>query len=167
MRRISISTILPKRFIPARKGHPSSDLSAQLLQAAHGDAASALTKLESMPAGLTQEEAEKRLAEYGPNALAKDEGHGRLVLLGKALVNPLVILLALLATVSLRDGRRTRGDRDGADGRPRASPSLRAGGAGGLGRQEAPGDDQRDRDRRPRRHGAARCRWPSSCPATS
>ncbi len=104
MRRISISTILPKRFIPARKGHPSSDLSAQLLQAAHGDAASALIKLETMPAGLTQEEAEKRLAEHGPNALAKDEGHGRLVLLGKALVNPLVILLALLATVSLLTG---------------------------------------------------------------
>ena len=104
MRRISISSILPKRFIPARKGNASSDLSAQFLQAAHGDAAGALAKLETAPSGLTQQEAENRLAQHGPNALAKDEGHGRLVLLGKALVNPLVILLALLATVSLLTG---------------------------------------------------------------
>jgi Mg2+-importing ATPase len=104
MRRISIGSILPKRFTPARKGNASSDLSAQLLQAAHGDAAAALARLETAPSGLTQQEAETRLVQHGPNALAKDEGHGRLALLGKALVNPLVILLALLATVSLLTG---------------------------------------------------------------
>jgi P-type Mg2+ transporter len=104
MRRIGISSILPKRLILARKGNASSDLSAQLLQAAHGDAAAALARLETTPSGLTQEEAETRLARHGPNALAKEEGHGRLALLGKALVNPLVVLLALLATVSLLTG---------------------------------------------------------------
>jgi Mg2+-importing ATPase len=104
MPRISISTVLPKRFMPARKGHPASDLSAQLLEAAHGDAATALAKLETVPIGLAQEEAERRLEQYGPNAVAKDEGHGRLLLLGKALINPLVILLTILATVSLLTG---------------------------------------------------------------
>jgi magnesium-transporting ATPase (P-type) len=53
---------------------------------------------------LTQEQAEERLEEHGHNAVAEEEGHGRLALLGKALVNPLVILLSVLATVSLLTG---------------------------------------------------------------
>ncbi|HVO20671.1 MAG TPA: magnesium-translocating P-type ATPase [Anaeromyxobacter sp.] len=100
----SISVILPKRFMPARKASPGSDLSEQILRAAHGDAAAALAALESRPAGLTQEEVEARLEKHGPNAVAKDEGHGRGALLVKALLNPLVILLSVLAVVSLLTG---------------------------------------------------------------
>jgi Mg2+-importing ATPase len=96
--------ILPKRLAPARRGAQANDLSDQLLRAAHGDAPTAIASLRTQPVGLTQEEAERRLEEHGPNAVARDEGHGRAALLGKALVNPLVVLLSLLATVSLLTG---------------------------------------------------------------
>jgi Mg2+-importing ATPase len=99
-----ISVILPKRFVSARRAARVNDLSEQLLQAAHADAVTVIGNLRTQPTGLTQAEAEERLEQCGPNAVAKDEGHGRLVLLGKALVNPLVILLSLLATVSLLTG---------------------------------------------------------------
>jgi len=99
-----MSIVLPKRFLPERKGGHSASVSANVLRAAHAEAASALGELDSQAGGLTQEEAERRLERHGPNAVAKDEGHGRLVLLGKALVNPLVILLSVLATVSLLSG---------------------------------------------------------------
>lgn len=41
---------------------------------------------------------------YGPNVVAGEIRHGRLKILGKALLNPLVVLLSLLATVSLLTG---------------------------------------------------------------
>jgi len=100
----SISVILPKRFISARRATPVNDLSEPLLRAAHGDAAAVLSALETQATGLTQEEAEARLERYGPNAVAKEEGHGRLSLLGRALINPLVILLSVLAVLSLLTG---------------------------------------------------------------
>ncbi len=98
------TTTVPKRFASGRRAVRANDLSEQLLQAAHVDTAATIASLRTQPTGLTQAEAEKRLEEYGPNAVAKDEGHGRLGILGKALVNPLVILLSLLATVSLLTG---------------------------------------------------------------
>ncbi|HTP26798.1 MAG TPA: magnesium-translocating P-type ATPase [Anaeromyxobacteraceae bacterium] len=97
------SIILPKRFVSARRAQ-ATGLSDQLLQAAHAHAAAAVAQLRTQPTGLTQAEAEERLEQHGANAVAKDEGHGRLKLLGKALINPLVILLAVLATVSLLTG---------------------------------------------------------------
>jgi Mg2+-importing ATPase len=100
----AIRDILPKRLAPARAGTQANGLSDQLLQAAHADSAAAITSLRTEPLGLTQEEAERRLEQVGPNAVARDEGHGRLALLRKALLNPLVILLSLLATVSLLTG---------------------------------------------------------------
>lgn len=63
-----------------------------------------LAELETSTAGLSTEEAERRLEEHGPNAVAEDDGHGRLAILGKALLNPLVVLLAILATVSIATG---------------------------------------------------------------
>jgi len=100
----SISVILPTRFISARRATPVNDLSEPLLRAAHGDAAAVLSALETQASGLTQEEAEARFERYGPNAVAKEEGHGRLSLLGRALINPLVILLSVLAVLSLLTG---------------------------------------------------------------
>jgi len=100
----SISTVLPKRFGSGRRLAHANGLSALLLEAAHAEATEAVESVRTRPMGLTQEEADSRLEQYGPNAVAKDEGHGRLALLGKALVNPLVVLLSLLATVSLLTG---------------------------------------------------------------
>ncbi|HQR68652.1 MAG TPA: magnesium-translocating P-type ATPase, partial [Thermoanaerobaculia bacterium] len=53
---------------------------------------------------LTQEEADARLAEFGSNALAREKGDTRFKILGKALLNPLVVLLTALATVSYATG---------------------------------------------------------------
>ena len=100
----SISTVLPKRFGSGRRLAHANGLSALLLEAAHAEATEAVESVRTRPMGLTQEEADSRLEQHGPNAVAKDEGHGRLALLGKALVNPLVVLLSLLATVSLLTG---------------------------------------------------------------
>ena len=99
-----IRDILPKRLVPTRRGTQSNGLSDELLQAAHSDTAATVAALRTRSIGLTQSEAERRLREYGPNVVARDEGHGRLASAPKALLNPLVVLLALLATVSFATG---------------------------------------------------------------
>jgi Mg2+-importing ATPase len=71
-----------------------------LLQAAESGATDVLRLLDSSPDGLSQEEAVRRLRQYGPNVVAAEGGRGWLRLLFKAAVNPLVILLLVLATVS-------------------------------------------------------------------
>jgi len=101
----SITTILPKRFgIGRRSEQHATRASAQLLKAAHADAKDVLEDLKSQKTGLAQDEAERRLEEVGPNAVAKEEGNTRLALLGKALLNPLVVLLSVLATISFFTG---------------------------------------------------------------
>ena len=54
--------------------------------------------------GLTQVEAERRLELHGPNVIAQEQRHRLLRLLGHALVNPLVILLSILAGLSFLTG---------------------------------------------------------------
>ena len=49
-------------------------------------------------------EADARLAEHGQNILAKDQRSGILTLVWRAVGNPLVILLALLAAVAFATG---------------------------------------------------------------
>jgi Mg2+-importing ATPase len=68
------------------------------------DAAGIFARMRTRPEGLTAEEADARLAEQGPNLLAKDHRPGFLRLLWRAVCNPLVILLAVLAVVSLATG---------------------------------------------------------------
>ncbi len=99
-----IREILPKRLGPIRRNGQMNGVSKQLLEAARADSAAVLEQLRSRSTGLTAEEAERRLEEIGPNSVAKDEGHGRWAILAKALLNPLVILLAILAVVSLLTG---------------------------------------------------------------
>ena len=99
-----ISIVLPRRFVSERRTAQMTGASGPVLKAACAEAGAALADLGSGLTGLSQEEAERRLGQYGPNAVARDEGHGRLTLLGKALVNPLVILLSVLATISLLSG---------------------------------------------------------------
>ncbi|HEV3415574.1 MAG TPA: magnesium-translocating P-type ATPase [Pirellulales bacterium] len=60
-----------------------------------------LQKLVSSPDGLSEEEAERRLEQYGYNIVAEAEHHSRLKLLIRAILNPLVILLAALAIISV------------------------------------------------------------------
>jgi Mg2+-importing ATPase len=60
----------------------------------------AYARLESCPEGLSTAEAAARLLAHGPNVLARDHRPGIPRLLWRSVLNPLVILLAVLATVS-------------------------------------------------------------------
>jgi P-type Mg2+ transporter len=96
--------VLPKR-IPHGPHKPSAiQVAPLLLDAAGGEPEEALRKLHTSKDGLSGEEAERRLRQYGPNVVARDERHPRLHLLGKALINPLVILLLVLAASSFLTG---------------------------------------------------------------
>ena len=63
------------------------------MQAAAADTDTILRTLETAKHGLTEAEAERRLKKYGLNSVAEEAHYRKLVLLGKAIVNPLVILL--------------------------------------------------------------------------
>jgi len=68
------------------------------------DAAHVYAKLNTRPEGLTGVEAHERLERCGPNVLAKDQRAGVLKLLWRAVLNPLVLLLAGLTTISFATG---------------------------------------------------------------
>lgn len=105
MRRSERNQILPKHLFTAiRREKPKIAVSPILVESAALDAAGVLARLATRPEGLTAEEAAARLAEHGPNVLAKDQRPGIGKLLWHAAINPLVILLAVLATVSFATG---------------------------------------------------------------
>jgi Mg2+-importing ATPase len=97
--------VLPKKLFAAiRQQKPRIQVSQAVTESASLDAADVFARLGTSPAGLTTEEAATRLDAHGPNVLAKDRhaGFGRLV--RSAVINPLVILLAVLAGVSFATG---------------------------------------------------------------
>ena len=63
-----------------------------------------MKKLQTSKDGLSGTEAARRLKEYGPNVVAREARHSHLRLLGKALINPLVILLLVIAASSFLTG---------------------------------------------------------------
>jgi Mg2+-importing ATPase len=71
-----------------------------VLEAAGADAEGVLRDLQTSTAGLTEEEAERRLDEYGPNIVGQQRRYDLVRLLGRAVINPLVIVLVLLGTAS-------------------------------------------------------------------
>ena len=75
-----------------------------LTEAATRDSAAVLQSLGSSPAGLTETEAEARLAQYGPNEVGQERKHEWLHRLWTAVRNPLVVLLTALATLSYLTG---------------------------------------------------------------
>jgi P-type Mg2+ transporter len=90
-----------------RRPHKTSSpmqISPLLLDCAALESDAVLEKLRTSKEGLSGVEAERRLRQYGPNVVARDERHPRLHLLGKALFNPLVILLLVLAGSSFLTG---------------------------------------------------------------
>ena len=102
--KLQISSVLPRRLVETRKAVLSNVSSRQLVEAATGEPEKLLQGLKCGREGLSQEEAERRLAEVGHNAVASEKQSGRLSLLVKALLNPLVILLSILATISIATG---------------------------------------------------------------
>ena len=99
-------TILPK--ILGSRGPKGANSGIRVLpalvEAGQSSVADALDKLQTTAKGLTQEQAEQRLEQHGPNIVAQEQRHTWQHLLGHAVVNPLVILLLLLATVSFLTG---------------------------------------------------------------
>ena len=97
--------VFPKHLFAAiRREKPQIQVSRIVIESAALDAAGVYARLATRPEGLTAEEAAARLAEYGPNVLAKDQRAGIGKLLWHAVLNPLVILLAVLATISFATG---------------------------------------------------------------
>ncbi|MEO2090271.1 MAG: cation-transporting P-type ATPase, partial [Gemmataceae bacterium] len=97
--------ILPKKLFAAiRQQKPQIAVSRAVVESAVLDVAAVYARLATRPAGLTTGEAAARLADHGPNVLAKDRRAGLGKLIWNAVVNPLVILLLVLAGVSFATG---------------------------------------------------------------
>ncbi len=81
-----------------------TQVSKTLIDSATMEIESVLTKLSTRREGLTSEDARSRSAKYGLNELAKDQQTSLVILLWRAVLNPLVILLAVLAIISFATG---------------------------------------------------------------
>ncbi len=98
---LRIPTIFPKALLAAlRKPVTQMRVSPLLVEACKEDAAAVYARMNTAAEGLSEETAAQRLEQYGPNIVGHELRHPRLRLFGHALANPLVILLAILATVS-------------------------------------------------------------------
>src|SRR5471032_3237523 len=99
---VDIATVVVPKSVPVSNSTktPAIRVSPIVVESATLDAPRVYARLATRPTGLTQDEAATRLAQYGPNVLAKDQRAGLLTLLWRAVLNPLVILLAVLATIS-------------------------------------------------------------------
>jgi Mg2+-importing ATPase len=98
---------IPPKMIAAKAPSPpghgpttSIRVSPVLLEAAAEDVEAVFRRMETSPDGLSEEEVEKRREQYGRNVVVPGSRHVHLALLGRALINPLVILLLVLAAVS-------------------------------------------------------------------
>ncbi len=100
----SLPSILPKRLVQPGRAAVAAGIAARLLAAASADNETLIFTHATSAAGLSAEEAEGRLEKYGQNAVAQEEGHSWSDLLVMAVLNPLVILLSLLAILSAITG---------------------------------------------------------------
>jgi Mg2+-importing ATPase len=97
--------LFPKKLFGAnRNERPRIQVSQAVIEVAAMDTKGVFERLATRPGGLTDDEAAERLDEHGPNVLAKDQRTGIGKLLWHAVLNPLVVLLAVLATVSFATG---------------------------------------------------------------
>ncbi len=97
----SSNSVLPQRLLAsARDKGPTIRVSPAVVELASLDIPGVHARLQTRAEGLSTAEAQARLAQFGPNVLAKDQRVGILKLLVGSVLNPLVILLAVLATIS-------------------------------------------------------------------
>jgi Mg2+-importing ATPase len=95
------TSVLPKNFTPAAKRDIGlAEFSPKLSRIASLPTELALSELQSGPDGLSEEEAIHRIEVFGPNVVAAEHRFTRLTLLLRACLNPLVILLVVLAVIS-------------------------------------------------------------------
>jgi Mg2+-importing ATPase len=98
------SAIFPKRPFVRHHGNAAIRVSPLVIESAGMAPDAVYARLGTRAQGLTPEEAADRLAEHGPNVLARDQRPGFGTLLLHAVLNPLVLLLGVLATLSVVTG---------------------------------------------------------------
>jgi P-type Mg2+ transporter len=104
MARIDVGLFPKKLHLVPRQDRPKSPVPSALVDAAKLDPAGLYAKFTTSANGLTGTEALARLGRYGPNVIAKDQRRGLLILMWRAVLNPLVVLLAVLAGISFATG---------------------------------------------------------------
>ncbi|MCE9527533.1 MAG: hypothetical protein K8R36_15935 [Planctomycetales bacterium] len=81
--------IIPKHvFAAIRHDKPHIQVSQTVIESAGMDAAAVCERFKTTPQGLATEVAVARLAEHGPNVLAKDQRAGIAALLWHAILKP-------------------------------------------------------------------------------
>jgi len=99
------TSLFPKNLFAAiRHEKPQIVVSQVVVDSASLDVAGVYQRFATRPGGLTAGDAAERSNQYGPNVLAKDQRIGFAKLLWHAVLNPLVIMLTVLATVSFATG---------------------------------------------------------------
>jgi Mg2+-importing ATPase len=93
----------PQRWITPTRSN-GIQVSKTLIEAARMDSSAVLERLNTTQNGLTAEEAEARLEQYGFNEVAKEKHQTFLMRLADNIKNPLVILLSVLGVVSYLTG---------------------------------------------------------------
>jgi Mg2+-importing ATPase len=98
---LTFKPTLPRDIVQSFKRTSSSiEVSKRLIASASEDVSRTLVEMKTTAAGLSEEEAEERLKEHGPNVVVREHRFVKLRLLIKACLNPLVILLGVLSTVT-------------------------------------------------------------------
>jgi Mg2+-importing ATPase len=101
-------SILPRTIRRAiKREHDAIQVSPKLIRTASVPAEEVLSELETRADGLTEEEAQRRLEVFGPNVVTREDRFTRLGLFMRACLNPLVILLSVLATISFATAETT------------------------------------------------------------
>jgi P-type Mg2+ transporter len=96
----SATSVLPRNIRAAVRRGTAIQVSEKLIRAASRPAEVILAEVDTRADGLTEAEAQRRLEVFGPNAVARDERFTWLKLFIRACLNPLVILLSVLAVIS-------------------------------------------------------------------
>jgi Mg2+-importing ATPase len=107
IRRLKAGTLvgLPKGiFVALRRQAPPIRVAPILVESAALSSDAVYQRLRSRPTGLTAAEVDTRLIEYGTNTVAADGRKSIWLLFWHAVINPLVLLLGVLAAVSFSTG---------------------------------------------------------------
>src|SRR6266849_4690355 len=86
--------------MPAVENAEGRRASELVHDAAREESAEVLARLGTSPAGLSEEAAAERLERFGPNEVAQEKKHTWLLRLYHAALNPLVILLTVIAILT-------------------------------------------------------------------
>ncbi|MCX6174535.1 MAG: magnesium-translocating P-type ATPase [Ignavibacteriales bacterium] len=102
MRNFFQTNVFPKVIPPAKKNQLSSiQVSSQLIEISQLKHQEVFDRLKTSLLGLTNQEAEIRLENYGLNVVVKEKKSTWIKLIIDAVLNPLVILLSVIGIVSI------------------------------------------------------------------